>query len=92
MKSSLFTSFKKIGNLESNLDTTASDDEVAIINVELNQGGNIPKGIGVSLEREELDAKRSGAYVDAWEKIATSFNSNTTFTHPDPYSFACRKG
>jgi hypothetical protein len=64
--------------------TTASDDEVAMINVELNHGGNIPKGIGVSLEREELDAKRSGAYVDAWEKIAASFNSNTTFTHPDP--------
>jgi hypothetical protein len=75
------TSFLKLGNRETNLDM-ASDDEIALI--QLNQGGSIPKGLGVSLQREELDAKRSGAYVDAWEKIGNSFKSDMIFAHPDP--------
>ena len=78
---SFLTSFLKLGNRETNLDM-ASDDEIALI--QLNQGGSIPKGLGVSLQREELDAKRSGAYVDAWEKIGNSFNSDMIFAHPDP--------
>ena len=69
--------------------TSDNDSSITTMAGTLHLTGAVPKSLGVSLEREGLDAKKSVAFIDAWTKIAKFFNLDDIFTHPDQPTAHC---